>query len=180
MANIFWITTMLNQRSRKRSSETGYRSYLQYLGKIYSTDISINMSQRVMNQTKHCCTRVRHAIPQFKDSALNCKFEYRHPVMYWSYIDIIAFNISQMKITAVSQWTATFDIQRKPEKCWCLLRLTISLLDCLTAKEIAGLFQDFSKISAKFQDFPGLFSNSRTFQDWWELCSYKCVVKIFF
>ena len=167
MANIFWITTMLNQRSRKRSSETGYRSYLQYLGKIYSTDISINMSQRVMNQTKHCCTRVRHAIPQFKDSALNCKFEYRHPVMYWSYIDIIAFNISQMKITAVSQWTATFDIQRKPEKCWCLLRLTYYLSSGLfdrkrNCRTVPGLFQNFSKIPGlsrtlfKFQDFPGL------------------------
>ena len=71
-----------------------------------------------------------------------------------------------MKITAVSQLTATFNIQRKSEKCWCLLR--ISLLDCLTTKKIPGLFQDFSKISAKSQDFAGLFSNSRTFQDWWE------------
>ena len=29
-------------------------------------------------------------------------------------------------------------------------------------------FQEFSKISAKFQYFPGLFSNSKTFQDCWE------------
>ena len=34
-----------------------------------------------------------------------------------------------------------------------------SLLDCLTTK--------------KFQDFPGLFSNFRTFQDWCEPCSYN-------
>ena len=33
------------------------------------------------------------------------------------YIDIIASNIPEMKITAVSQRTARFNIQRKPEKC---------------------------------------------------------------
>ena len=33
MANIIWITIMLNQRSSKRSSATDYRSLLQYLGK---------------------------------------------------------------------------------------------------------------------------------------------------
>ena len=46
--------------------------------------------------------------------------------------------------------------------------LEISFLDCLTTKKIPGLFQDFSKISAKFLEsfqIPGL---SRTSQDWWE------------
>ena len=90
--------------------------------------------------------------------------------MCWEYIDIIASNIPQMKITAVSQWTATFNTQRKLEKCWCLLRnLSSGLFD---HKKIPGLFKDFSKISAKFQDFPGLFSNFRTFQDWWEPSYY--------
>ena len=70
-------------------------------------------------------------------------------------IDIIASNTPQMKIKAVSQWTARFNIQRKPEKCWCLLRdLSFGLFD---HKKISGLFQNFSKISAKFHDFPGLF-----------------------
>ena len=58
-----------------------------------------------------------------------------------------------MKITAVSQLTAIFNIQRKSEKCWCLLRISR-----LTTKKIPGLFQDFPKISVKSQDFPGLFS----------------------
>ena len=49
-----------------------------------------------------------------------------------------------MKITAVSQWTARFNIQRKTEKCWCLLRnLSFELFD---HKKIPGLFQNFSKI----------------------------------
>ena len=75
--------------------------------------------------------------------------------MWWEYIDIIASNIPQMKIAAVTQWTARFNIQRKPEKCCCLLRnLPFGLFD---HKKIAGLFQDFSKISAKFLDFPGFF-----------------------
>ena len=34
-------------------------------------------------------------------------------------------------------------------------------MHCLTTKK----FSDFSKLLTKFQDFPGLFSNSRTFQD---------------
>ena len=78
-----------------------------------------------------------------------------------------------------SQWTARFNIQRKPEKCWRLLRnLSFRLFD---HKKIPGIFQDFPKISAEFQDFPGLSKTlfqipelSRTFQDWWEpweLCS---------
>ena len=67
-----------------------------------------------------------------------------------------------MKIKAFSQWIARFNIQRNPKNVG--VYLEISLLDCLTTKK----FQDFSKISTKFQGFPGLFSNFRTFQDWWE------------
>ena len=82
--------------------------------------------------------------------------------MYWEYIDIIASNIPQIKITADSQWTARFNIQKTTEKRWCLLRnLSFGLFD-------HKKFQEFSKISAKFQYFPGLFSNSKTFQDCWE------------
>ena len=85
--------------------------------------------------------------------------------MYCKYIDIIASNIPKMKITAVSQWTARFNIQA-----WYAgVYLEISLLGCLTTKK----FQDFSITSAKFHAFPGLFSNSRTFQDWLEPCPYK-------
>ena len=52
-------------------------------------------------------------------------------------IDIIASNTPQMKIKAVSQWTARFNLQRKPEKCWCLLRdLSFGLFD---HKKIPGL-----------------------------------------
>ena len=59
-----------------------------------------------------------------------------------------------MKIKAVSQRTVTFNIERKPEKSWYLLRnLSFRLFD---RKTFQGLFQDFSKISAKFQGFPGL------------------------
>ena len=82
--------------------------------------------------------------------------------MWWEYIDIMASNIPRMKITAICQWTARFNINRMSE--YAGVYLEISLLDCLTTKKS----QDFSKISAKFQDFPGLFSNSRTFQDCWE------------
>ena len=90
--------------------------------------------------------------------------------MCWVYIDIIdiiATNIPHMKITAVSQWTARFNIQRKPKKCCCfLINPSFELFD---HKKNPGLFQDFFKISAKFQDFPGLFSNS-----WWEPCCLCC------
>ena len=59
------------------------------------------------------------------------------------------------------------------QKCWCLLRyLSFELFD---HKKIPGLFQDFSKLSAKFEDFPGLFSNSTTFLDWWEPCIILCM-----
>ena len=52
-------------------------------------------------------------------------------------IDTIASNTPQMKIKAVSQWTARFNLQRKPEKCWCLLRdLSFGLFD---HKKIPGL-----------------------------------------
>ena len=81
-------------------------------------------------------------------------------MMCWEYADITEPNIPQMKIKAVSQRTARFNIQRKPEKCWCLLRnLSFGLSD---HKKIPGHFQDFSKILAKFQDFPKLFSIPRT------------------
>ena len=80
--------------------------------------------------------------------------------MCWEYIDIIASNIPQMKIKAVSQWTARFNIQKNPKKCWCLLRnLSFRLFD---HKKIPGLFQNFTKIPGlsrtpfKFQDFSGL------------------------
>ena len=81
--------------------------------------------------------------------------------MWWEYIDIIASSIPQMKIAAVTQWTARFNIQRKPEKCCCLLRnLSFGLFD---HKKIPGLFKDFSKISAKFLDFPGFFFKFQDF-----------------
>ena len=64
-----------------------------------------------------------------------------------------------MKFIAVSQRTFRCNIQRKPEKCWCLLKnLSFGLFD---HKKIP-LFQNFSKIQGlskilfKFQDFPGL------------------------
>ena len=57
-----------------------------------------------------------------------------------------------MKIRTVSQCTARFNIQSKPDKCWGLLRNpSFRLFD---HKKIPGLFQNFSKI-------PGL---SRTLQ----------------
>ena len=81
--------------------------------------------------------------------------------MWWEYKDIIASNIPQMKIAVVTQWTARFNIQRKPEKCCCLLRnLSFGLFD---HKKIPGLFQDFSKISVKFLDFPGFFFKFQDF-----------------
>ena len=49
--------------------------------------------------------------------------------------------------------------------------LEISLLDCLTTK----IFEDFSRTfpkfqqNSKFQDFLGLFSNFRTFQDYFQI-----------
>ena len=80
--------------------------------------------------------------------------------MCWEYIDITASNIPQTKFIAVSQRTFRFNIQRKPEKCWCLLKnLPFGLFD---HKKIPRLFQNFSKIQGlsrilfKFQDFPGL------------------------
>ena len=102
---------------------------------------------------------------------------------YPLYIDTAASNIPQMKIKATSQWLikqlikqfARF-MQRKPKKCWCLLRnLSFGLFD---HKKISGLFQDFSKkISAKFQDFPGLSSTSRTFQVFPGLVGTMCSLK---
>ena len=64
-----------------------------------------------------------------------------------------------MKIIAVSELLdSTYRESQKNAGVY----LEISLLDCLTTKK----FQNFSKISAKFQDFPGLLSSSRTFQEW--------------
>ena len=87
------------------------------------------------------------------------------------YIDVIASNIPQMKIKAITR----FNIQRKPEKYWCLLE--ISPFRLFDHKKIPGLFHDFSKILAKSQDFPELsrtggnhvFINGFTF---------KCIVPI--
>ena len=77
-------------------------------------------------------------------------------------IDTIPFNIPQMKITAVNQWTATFTIQKKPQKYWCLLRnFSSELFD-------HKKFQNCSRTFPKFQQ------NSRTFQDWWEPC-HSCM-----
>ena len=65
---------------------------------------------------------------------------------YPLYIDTVASNITQMKIKATSQWLikqlikqfARF-MQRKPKKCWCLLRnLSFGLFD---HQKISGLFQ---------------------------------------
>ena len=76
-----------------------------------------------------------------------------------------------MKIKAITR----FNIQRKPEKYWCLLE--ISPFRLFDLKKIPGLFHDFSKILAKSQDFPELsrtggnhvFINGFTF---------KCIVPI--
>ena len=81
---------------------------------------------------------------------------------YPLYIDIIASSTPQMKIKAVVSELLDSTYRASPKNVGAYLE--ISLLDCLTKKK----FQDFSKISAKSQNFPGLFSNSRTFQDWWE------------
>ena len=61
-------------------------------------------------------------------------------------------------------WTARFNIQRKPEKCWCLFRnLSFGLFDHKkSSMTFPGLYPNFSKIPGlsrtlfKFQDFPGL------------------------
>ena len=98
---------------------------------------------------------------QFLSSRIRLLIVILNIVTQWcEYIDIIASNIPQMKIKAVSQWTARFNIQRKPEKCWCLLRnLSFGLF---SHKKIPGLFQNVSKIPGlsktlfKFQGFPGL------------------------
>ena len=87
--------------------------------------------------------------------------------MGWVYIDITASNIPQMKITAVTQWTATFNIQRKSKKCWCLLRnLSSGLFD---HKKNPGLFQDSFQIpglSRTFQDFPELLETILISVNW--------------
>ena len=98
---------------------------------------------------------------QFPSSRIRLLIVILNIVARWcEYIGIIASNIPQMKIKAVSQWTARFNIQRKPEKYWCLLRnLSFGLIG---HKKIPGLFQSFSKIPGlsktlfKFQGFPGL------------------------
>ena len=96
---------------------------------------------------------------QFRGSRIRLIIANLNIVTQWcaENINIIASNIPQMKIIAVSQWTARFNMQRKPEKCWFLLRnLSFGLFD---HKKIPGLFQDFPKFQQNyrtFQDFPGL------------------------
>ena len=68
-----------------------------------------------------------------------------------------------MKITTVNQRTARFNLQRKPKNAG--VYLEISLLNCLTTKKIPGLSQKFSKIAAKFQDFPRHSKTLFKFQD---------------
>ena len=93
---------------------------------------------------------------QFCSSTVNSNFEYHHPVMCWEYIDIIASNIPQMKITAVSELIHS-TYRGSPSKCWCLLRnLSFGLFN---HREIPRPFHNFSKISVKFLDFPGLSRN---------------------
>ena len=93
--------------------------------------------------------------------------------MCWVYIDIIdiiATNIPHMKITAVSQWTARFNIQRKPKKCCCLLRnFSFGLFDHKkNSRTFLWVLQNFSKSPGlsrtllKFQDFPVLSWTSRS------------------
>ena len=84
--------------------------------------------------------------------------------MWWEYIDIIASNIPRMKITAVCQWTARFNINRMTE--YAGVYLEISLLDW--PQRNPKTFPKFQQNSRTFQDsfqIPGL---SRTFQDCWE------------
>ena len=78
---------------------------------------------------------------------------------FWEYIDITALNIPQIRITAVSQWTARFNIQRKPKKYWCLLgNLSFGLFDHKKK------FQDFSRTFWKVQ-FPRLSRTLFKFQN---------------
>ena len=71
--------------------------------------------------------------------------------MCWEYIDIIASNIPKWKSKQLV--SELLDSTYRGSLKNVGVYLEISLLDCLTTKN----FQNFSKISAKFQDFPGLF-----------------------
>ena len=72
-------------------------------------------------------------------------------------------HIPQMKIKA-SQWTARFNMQRKPKECWCLLRnLSFGLFDHIKIPELFKV-QNFSKIPY----IPGLSRTLFKFKDWWE------------
>ena len=70
--------------------------------------------------------------------------------MCWEYIDIIASNIPKWKSKQLV--SELLDSTYRGSLKNVGVYLEISLLDCLTTKN----FQNFSKISAKFQDFPGL------------------------
>ena len=80
-------------------------------------------------------------------------FSAHHSVTIFKFaVKSLIFELRNSCLTLVQQlvfcqWTAWFNIQRKPDECY--VYLEISLLDCLTTKKI----QDFSKISEKI---PGL------------------------
>ena len=83
--------------------------------------------------------------------ALLCTAATQKKILYYPlHIDITSSNTRQMKIKAVSQWTARFNIEKKPKNVG--VYLEISLLDCLTTK-IPGFFQDYS------YSFPGLYNS---------------------
>ena len=77
--------------------------------------------------------------------------------MYWEYIDIIASNIPQKKIIAVSQWTARFNIRVSPKNAGVYLEISFALFD----------HKNFQQNSRTFQDYFQIPRLSRTFQDWW-------------
>ena len=97
-----------------------------------------------------CSSRIRFLIANLNIAVQWC---------FCEYTDITALNIPQIRITAVSQWTARLNIQRKPKKYWCLLgNLSFGLFD--HKKKFQDFSRTFSKVqqnSKIFQDFPGLF-----------------------
>ena len=101
---------------------------------------------------------------QFCSSTVHCNFEYHHPVMCWEYIDIIASNIPQMKITTVSELLHS-TYRGSPTNAG--VYLETSLLDFLTTEKFHDLSMTspkFQQNSRTFQDYPGIFSNASTFQ----------------
>ena len=88
---------------------------------------------------------------------------------YPLYIDITSSNTPQMKIKAVSQWTARFNIEKKPKNVG--VYLEISLLDCLT-KKIPGFFQDYS------YSFPRLYNSLpvECFPLTYDLSGFKSII----